>query len=67
MNSRVLVLSRTFTFARKLQRLLWKGVDIMKILIGCTLIVIGSVRIIKTIKDIRNDKEGIFINVNDVK
>ena len=39
----------------------------MKILIGCTLIVIGSVRIIKTIKDIRNDKEGIFINVNDVK
>ena len=39
----------------------------MKILIGCTLIVIGSVRIIKNIKDIRNDKEGIFINVNDVK
>lgn len=39
----------------------------MKILIGCTLIVIGSARIIKTIKDIRNDKEGIFINVNDVK
>ena len=39
----------------------------MKILICCTLIVIGSVRIIKTIKDIRNDKEGIFINVNDVK
>ena len=39
----------------------------MKILIGCNLIVIGSVRIIKAIKDIRNDKEGIFINVNDVK
>ena len=39
----------------------------MKILIGCTLIIIGTVRIIKTIKDIRNDKEGIFIRVNDVE
>ena len=39
----------------------------MKILIGCTLIVIGTVRIINTIKDIRNDKEGIFIRVNDVE
>ena len=39
----------------------------MKILIGFTLILIGTVRIIKTIKDIRNDKEGIFIRVNDVE
>ena len=39
----------------------------MKILVGCTLIVIGTVRIVKTIKDIKNDKEGIFIRVNDVE